>query len=410
MSGSAPLSADRPLVTVLGGRAGAVAAFCLITSLYVVAVLLTLLMGNPGWLLFAFAMYTFPALGVLIAFRRPRNSIAWLCLAIGFVWGLVAVTEPLLAYERIHPGFLRRPDLVLAVTGPLWVPGVGLIGTFLVLLFPDGRLPSARWRPLAWLSALTMVLVSTGMLLGPANYADHGFPNLENPLGVKGLDSFAGLFFVPIALIPVCIVASAVALLVRYRRARGIERLQLKWLVAAGAVTALTYVLVMAASLPFELIGRTFPTWLESLQNVTMFPFALIPVSIGIAVLRYRLYAIDRLISRTVSYAVVVGVLAAVYAGVVFLLRGLLPVQGDLAVAASTLVVAALFNPLRRGVQQRVDRRFNRPRYDAELEVERFAGRLRTHLDLDELTGDLLGVVVKTVQPSMASLWIQGDR
>jgi hypothetical protein len=134
-----------------------------------------------------------------------------------------------------------------------------------------------------------------------------------------------------------------------------------------------------------------------------------LPAAITVAILRYRLYEIDRLVSRTVSYAVVIGMLVAVYAGGVFLLRSLLPVEGDLAVAASTLAVAALFNPLRRRVQKRVDRRFNRPRYDAEREVERFAGRMRTDLDLDDVTGDLLGVVTMTVQPAAATVWIRGD-
>jgi hypothetical protein len=399
-----------------------VVAFCVITGLYATATVLAIVIGSPGWRAadFPFATYPFGVVGALIAIRRPRNTIAWLCLAIGLIWGLAGVADMLIAYERSHPGLLPRPDVMVAVTDPLWIPGVALTGTFLLLLFPDGRLPSARWRPLAWVSAITMVLLVTAFVLAPASYDDRGFPGLQNPFGLQAFEPYIGVLYALLVLFTFCIAASAAGLISRYGSARGIERLQLRWLMAAGAAAALTYLPVVGISLWLgatapvldnPATGNNFPTWLENLQVVASVPFALIPVAIGVAVLRYRLYAIDRLISRTVSYALIVGILICVYAGGVFLLGGLLPlVEGDLAVAASTLAAAALFNPLRKRVQQRVDRRFNRPRYDAELEVQRFAGRLQARLDLDELSDDLLDVVATSVQPSAASVWIRGDR
>jgi hypothetical protein len=202
------------------------------------------------------------------------------------------------------------------------------------------------------------------------------------------------------------------ALAVRRRRADAVERAQLNWFVA-GSVLFVVFIIVPWAVSPegqTDSFGSVFGVGETLVRVLIVIGMWALPAAITVAILRYRLYEIDRLVSRTVSYAVVIGMLVAVYAGGVFLLRSLLPVEGDLAVAASTLAVAALFNPLRRGVQQRVDRRFNRPRYDAEREVERFAGRMRTDLDLDDVTGDLLGVVTMTVQPAAATVWIRGDR
>ncbi len=231
----------------------------------------------------------------------------------------------------MNPGTLARPDLIAALAYPLWVPGVGLIG-FLLLLFPDGHLPSPRWRPVAWLLGGTIAILGLTELFLPGVFLDWEY---VNPLGIEALEPFReGAPGVTLVLILVlCILASAVSVVVRYRRAVGIERLQLKWMMAAGLVAAIAYALL------FFWDGF----YIQLVWTV-------IPVAIGLSMHRHRLYDIDRLISRTVAYTLVVGLLAIVYAGSVFLLRERLPGQGNIAVAASTLAVAALFNPLRRRV------------------------------------------------------------
>ena len=335
--------------------------------------------------------------------RRPRNRIAWLCLVIGLVWALETALLAAVTYATIHPGQVPRPGLLLALAQPLWVPGVGLMGTYLLLLFPDGELPSPRWRPLAWLAGIVMVVWYAVFAFTPAQpLGPEPFPGLDNPLEI---DAPGALEW---AIAPVyfgCIIASVAALLLRYRRATGTERLQLKWLVAAGTA-AIVGLLLINVLLATGTLGVGPPGAWDVVIGAS---YSAIPAAIGVAVLRYRLYEIDRLISRTVSYAVIVALLGLVYITGVFLFRSLLPVEGDLAVAASTLAAAALFSPLRARVQRHVDRRFNRSRYDADLEMERFAGRLRNHLDLDQLTDDLHTVIDKTVQPSTASMWLRAQ-
>ena len=387
-------------------RTGAVVVFALVSAAGAAGLVLIILARLPLWpdFLVNILFYAFPVVGLLVALRRPSNRIAWLCLGIGAVWVAEGLVLAVIAYEAARPGLVPRPDLVLAVGLPLWVPGILLMGTFLLLLFPDGRLPSVRWRPIAWLSASTIVVLYLVFLVEPRTYADYGFPHLENPLAMEGLHASAVVGAL-VALLPACILAAAVALLRRFRRARGIERLQLKWLVAAGGLVAGLYMVVIVVDIVVRIVGGA--SWIGQIGTPVVMLFTLIPVAIGVAVLRYRLYEIDRLLSRTVSYALVVAVLVVVYAGGVLLVRGLFPLQSELAVAASTLAVAALFNPLRRRVQRRVDRRFNRSRYDAEREVERFVHRLRGELDLDTLGAELMQIAGRTMAPAGVSLWLR---
>jgi hypothetical protein len=407
MAGSGAMRAGRLV------RGAPVVVFALLTLVYALGLTLTVLARQPLWpdFLVNLILYAFPLVGVLIAVRRPRNRIAWLCLAIGGVWGVEGLILAATAYEAAHPGLLARPDLVLAIGLPLWVPGILLMGTFLPLLFPDGHLRTARARPLVWLSAATTVVVYAAFVVEPADYSDYGFPGLTNPLAVELLHTGgaqAGLAAV-LALLPVCIVSSVVVLLRRFRRTTGIERLQLKWLVAAGGLVAPLFLVLILVDIAVELAGAEW-TWLGLAGIPVILLFGLIPVAIGVAVLRYRLFEIDRLVSRTVSYALLAGVLAVVYTAGVLLLPLVLPLQGGLAVAASTLVVAALFNPLRKGLQLRVDRRFNRTGYDAEQELARFAGRLRDELDPDTLGSELVEVAVRTMEPATVSVWLRSQR
>lgn len=225
-------------------------------------------------------------------------------------------------------------------------------------------------------------------------------PTVENPLAVEAARD---LDVVLLLLFPAVIV-SVVSLIRGFRRATGIERLQLRWLATAGAAAVIVW--AVAIVVVDALLGGD-----AAAAALTVFGLALIPIAVGVAVLRYRLFEIDRLISRTISYALVVGALAAVFAAVAIGLPRLVDVPEDnpVLVAGATLAVAALFNPLRRRVQTVVDRRFNRARYDSQREVDRFAERLRDELEIEDLTGEMLDVVAKTMQPSGVSVWISGE-
>jgi hypothetical protein len=356
---------------------------------------------------------SFPVIGLLIARRHPRNSIGWLMLAIGASWGLWGA---LLTYAHLgffsRPGAVPRGDLALALGTWLWVPAVGLMGIFLILLFPDGRLPRGRWHPLAWVSALTLAALGLQEVLAPRPFANDGFPGIENPLGIEALGPLLdGLEWV-VVLLPICILGCAAAAFSRWRRSRGIERQQLKWLAAGGGVFAAFYLLfvLLAAAREAGLVGP----WTRALEDsgVVVFAFVLIPVAIGIAVLRHRLYDIDVIINQALVYGALTVVLALVYLGAVLVVGNLLRVlsgqtTSTVAVAASTLAVAALFRPARAGIQGFIDRRFYRSKYDAARTVEAFTARLREEIDLEAMTDELATVVRNTMQPTHLSLWLR---
>jgi hypothetical protein len=354
---------------------------------------------------------SFPIVGLLIARRHPRNAIGWLMLAIGASWGLwgALVTYAHLGFFS-RPGAVPRPDLGLALGTWLWVPAIGLMGIFLVLLFPDGRLPRGRWRPLAWVSALTLATLALGEILSPRPYANDGFAGVRNPLGIDALAPFLDSLEWTILLLPICIIGSAAAAFSRWRRSRGIERQQLKWLAAGGGAVAVFYLLFVLLGVAREvgLVG----SWSRVIEEVIVFPFTLIPVSIGIAILRHRLYDIDVIINKALVYTVLTGVLALIYLTAVLLVGNLLRAlsgqsTSSLAVAASTLAVAALFRPVRARIQGFIDRRFFRSKYDAQQMITDFSAKMREQIDLDSLTNEMAAVVRDTVQPTHVSLWIR---
>jgi len=289
------------------------------------------------------------------------------------------------------------------------------MGTFLILLYPDGHLPSPRWRPVAWLSAVTMLVVFLAVELDPGRLEESAVPTMANPLGVESagrVPTVVLTIFVP--LLAVCILACAVALVRRFRHSHGIERLQLKWLTTGGAVVAFLYlvtILVLLVSLVSDVFsGDQVRDWIVVLQIVSVLSFILLPLAIGVAVLRYRLYDVDVVINRALVYGALTATLGLVYLASVLLLQIVLsPLtdQSDLAVAAATLGVAALFRPARARIQGVVDRRFFRRRYDAARTVESFTGRLRQEVDLDSVVDDLRLVVRDTVQPAHLSLWLR---
>jgi hypothetical protein len=373
---------------------------------FVVVFLLGLLDGRQGVVLAAVDYWSgalpflaFTTVGALILSRRPRNVIGWLCWAIGAVVCLGNVGREVAL--RIADDPVSRPvALVLLLSSATFL--VSLLGLLplLVLVFPTGRLPSRRWRPALWVFAGGLVLYLGLYVLQPGPLGD-GLS--ANPLGVgwaeRLMDRIGPALFLLFGLFVVLVLGS---LVLRFRRARGDERQQLKWLTYAAAL------LVVFPPTLGGVLERLDPWVLGAVAFALV--VSMIPAAIGIAVLKYRLYEIDRVINRTLVYGLLTVLLGAVYVAGVFGLGQLLnPITGEsaLAVAASTLAVAALFQPARRRIQQVVDRRFNRRKYDMVKTVEAFSTRLRDEVDLDALSAELLAVVDQTMQPTLASLWLR---
>jgi hypothetical protein len=335
----------------------------------------------------------FATVGALLAWKRPANPIGWLLSAIGLE-SAVAVFSVFLAH-------FPRTVTLASWLGFLYLLGFGLC-VVVVLLFPTGKLPSRRWRPVAWAAWAGLAGWVLGCAFAPTLVTTS--PATPNPLGATGPagDIFKVLAAGGAVLFVVTGLAAVLSLVFRYRRAQAAERAQLRWLVYAGTLI----VVAVAASLLIEpVMGASNSA--NNLQNALgSGAVALIPVAIGIAVLRYRLYDIDRIISRTVAYAIVTGLLVGVYAGLVLLATEVLRFRTPVAVAAATLTAAALFTPVRRWVQSRVDRRFNRARYDADQIAAAFAARLKDTVDLGSVRDDLTGIVSRALEPTHVSVWI----
>jgi hypothetical protein len=412
---------DRRLIRLAWATYGLAAAALVGALSFLVFSLLSGVPWDAGRSVGAVLIFIFPTVGVLVAAAQPRNPIGWVLLGIGVNFGLLFLTDPYIWYAYVaEPGSLWRPDLVVAITSSLWIPAVGLMGSFLILLFPNGRLLSKRWTAFAWAAGinLTVQFVVTPFLpltLRDISSGNPEVPRSPNPLGIQALQPVAGAWEFGVALIALSFLISAVSLVLRFRRSRGRERLQLKWMAAAGAVVAVFFLFFLLTSfLTHELkVNDPLVSLLESvLANAIGIFFPLIPIAMGIAILRHRLYDIDIIINRALVYGVLTTLLASVYvAGVVGmggLVRGL---GGDsdnsLVIAATTLLVAGLFGPARARVQRFIDRRYYRHKYDAVKTVESFSARLRDEIDLDQLCMDLVETVTSTMQPARVSVWLR---
>jgi hypothetical protein len=348
----------------------------------------------------AFAIVTaFGVLGGLIASRHPRNPIGWLFCGIAVTGSLMSLSRGIAELWLDGNGVPTALGETAAWYGDgSWILVILPAATFLLLLFPDGRLPSPRWRAVAWCAGvgITLLFVADGLNPGPLE----DYPEIANPYGVDSpvLDVLGGVAALALA---VAMIGSPLSLVLRFRRAGRVERLQIKWLALAGAVAAVTFVIALASyeALPAGVADRAI-----------MLSILMLPVAAGMAILRYRLYDIDVVVNRTLVYGALTATLAAAYLGSVLLLQlALSPLTeaSDLAIAGSTLAVAALFRPARTRIQFAVDRRFYRRRYDAARTLERFGVRLRDEVDLETLGGELRGVVADTMQPAHVSLWLR---
>jgi hypothetical protein len=351
------------------------------------------------------AVLSFATVGALVASRRPKNPIGWILSVVGLGMGFGFFAQGYADYVLIvRPGSL--PGGGIAVWSLSWSGNVLTVApTFLLLLFPDGRLPSSRWRAVAWLAAVAAVASLGGAAFSPG-VPDDDYPMVTNPVGIGGtfgdllnlMNSCGG------ALLAAALFLSVISITVRLRRSRGEKRQQIKWIVYAGAVMFAAF---LAAWVVPDGTGRVA----DLLWALGFVALVGIPVAAGIAVLKYRLYDIDVIINRTLVYGSLTVSLALVYLGGVvslqYAFRTLTGQESQLAVVASTLSIAALFVPLRLRVQLFVDRRFYRKKYDARKTLEAFSAKLREETDLEALGGELVGVVRETMQPAHVSLWLR---
>jgi hypothetical protein len=341
----------------------------------------------------------FPTVGAIIASRRPSNAIGWIFCAIGLCGGAEVFTVEYGIYALVtNPGLLPAGVIATWIGTWVWLPSVTLTITFLLLLFPHGRLLSPHWRPVEWLAAGLTVVAVVFFALAPWDLLDPGVP-ARNPFGIEGLRDLGVAVATPVFVIGIpTVLLSLTSLVLRFRRSRGEERQQLKWFVYAGVLSVGAVLLPSAAS---------------SFLQLLVLP--LLPVAAGIAILRYRLFDIDIVINRTLVYSVLTATLALIYFGGVAMTQAIFRMltgqeqQPQLAIVVSTLVIAALFNPLRRRIQSFIDRRFYRRKYDAAKTLEAFSAKLRDETDLDRLGDEMVSVVRETMQPAHVSLWLRPD-
>jgi hypothetical protein len=345
----------------------------------------------------------FSTVGTLIASRLPRNPLGWMlsASAIAYILGGLAVT--LVEYWDAQPGDQPGEVTVAWVGTWVWSAAIGML-PLILLLFPNGRPPTRRWRYAVWAGAAGTTLMIIGVAFVPGKMEGTG---ADNPFGVESAGGFVNaLAELGFVLLLLALLAGVVSVFVRFRRAGGYERMQLKWLMYAAALAALCTVVAVT----IEALSGTGEEVSDVTNTLITTTWALIPVSIGVAILRHRLYDIDRVINRTLVYGALTVVLAGVYvAGVLVLQSVLEPLTQDSApaIAGTTLATAALFRPARARIQRDVDRRFYRSRYDAAATVDGFGERLRHQTDLDALASELIAVVSATIGPESASVWLR---
>jgi hypothetical protein len=363
--------------------------------------------GTVGLSFFAtiLSFLAFPAIGALIVSRRPKNTVGWIFCAIGLGTGATAFSAGYVQHALATGADAQlATGLLDAVGNGMWVVNLGL-GSLLLYLFPDGRLPSRRWRPFFWLDVAALVVTSLSDLLRPGPLEQVGERQLvANPLGIAAATPLldAGDVIGHVLLVPL-VLAAIVSLIVRYRHAHDAQRRQIKWFVYGAALMALL-IAVTASIFPEQSVGSSLGFGVA---------FVMLPLGAGIGVLRYRLYDIDVIINRTLVYGSLTALLAALYFASVIgmqqlvrLVSGTQAENNPLVIVLSTLLIAALFTPLRRRLQGGIDRRFFRAKYDAAKTLEQFAASLRSEIELTELRKHLMEAADVTMRPAHVSLWL----
>jgi len=350
-------------------------------------------------------LLAFATVGALVATRHPGNPVGWLLCAVALAAGIAFAAQFYAEYALIaKDGSI--PGGPVGVWLNLWTIAPALTAmTLFALVFPSGRLLSSRWRPVAWVALGGGLVLMASLALDPGVLDDRNYPGVRNPLGLPGTSAVIEIVeTVATGCVLLALVAAVASLVVRFRRSVGPEREQLKWIVYSGTLAAVAFIVVLPINVS---------PWDDVAFVIAFCSLISVPVATGIAILRHRLYDIDVVINRTLVYGALTATLAGMYLGLVLLLQLAfqpLTQDSDLAIAGSTLAVAALFRPLRSRIQTAVDHRFYRRKYDATQTLEAFAARLRDEIDLDALRDELAGVVRETMQPAHLSLWLRAEQ
>ncbi|HYG72312.1 MAG TPA: histidine kinase [Actinomycetota bacterium] len=395
------------------GPRGAVALAAVAEGAILVAGLALQLAPRPGGipdlkgdLSFFLLTAVFAVTGIAILRRDARNAIGWILAAIGIGWGVGNVIDLYgdLAVARDLPG----GAIALSFGAPFWAPPVVAMGTSLLLRFPDGRLPSPGWRHVERVAAAATLVVIVLVWIAVPDLVDVGYPNLANPLYLESIASFTENGLIALAVIPVAIVASAVALVRRFRGSTGVERLQMKWLVAAGAIVAVAYFLAMVASLDQPWLTADTAGWAYAIQTVSTVSFVLIPIAVGVAVLRYRLYGIDVVINKAFVYGSLAAFITAAYAGIVVGIGALVGDERSEALSIlATVVVAIAFQPVRERVQRVANRLVYGTRATPYDVLSHLSARMTGSFETEDVLPRLARVLVQGTGAARVEVWLR---
>ncbi len=359
------------------------------------------------------SFFLFPVIGYILAIRRPDNAVSWVMLGVGVSLGVSALMSSYASYA-IHGGVGGRElgAILESFTQPMWIPVVAIPVTFLLLLFPEGHLPSPRWRWFAWALGISMTIAFLAILLSPGKMTESSFPDLQNPLGIEALRPVLSVAIVSLLMFPIGVIGSLVSLVLRFRRSTGIERLQLRWLVTAAGTVAVLYALALVFSFSSSWGATDTPGWLALLQGVAVASFGLIPVAIGVSVLRYHLFDIDVVINRALLLGAMAVFISAVYAAIVVGVGALVGTKASpLLSAAAAAVVALAFQPARRRAQRFADRLVYGERATPYEVLSQFSERLGNAYATDELLTRMARVLAEGTGAARADVWVRiGDR
>lgn len=363
---------------------------------------------SPGFDLLLVIFLLFPIVGYVLATRRPDNAVGWVMQGVGAALGLSAFLGSYASYA-IHGG-VGGPDLgaiVEALDQPMWMPIVAIPVTFLLLLFPEGHLPSSRWRWFARVLGASMMIAFLGILLLPGRLEESPFPNLQNPLGIEALRPVVSVAILALVILPIGVIGSLASLVLRFRRAAGIERLQLRWLVTAAGTVGVLYALVLVLSFNSSWGTSATPGWLAVLQGIAVMSFGLIPIAIGVSVLRYRLFDIDVVINRALLFGAMAVFISAVYVAIVVGVGALVGSQASPVLSAAAAgIVALVFQPARRRAQRFADRLVYGQRATPYEVLSEFSERLGNAYANDELLPRMARALAEGTGASRADVWV----